>query len=233
MKLRSESREKRNNCVLALSTKLTKEGNVRMNRFKGLVSGRKSLVNLLAIAITCGSASTAFASGHGGHGGEAEGPAVVYIVGVVLNFIIFVWILYKYGKPALSKHYAQQREELLEHLDTAKKLREKAEQKLHDYEKRLNGLETEREEILARYRQQGESERDRLILEAKSQIEKMEANAKAVIAQEQHRAVKELEQEAVDLAVRLAEEKLKVRVNEDTDQRMVERLTRRLEQEAA
>lgn len=193
---------------------------------KRLSSAFLTLTTLVAILLV---ATPAFAEGHGG---EHE-IHVVYLVGVVINFLIFVFLLGKLAIPAMNKKYADQRRELVEHLDSAKKLREMAEDKLAEYQTRLDGLEHERQEILDRYHVQGETERDRLIADAKNQIEKMKINAATLIEQEQRRAIKDLEQEAVDLAVKLAEEKLVVQVSEETDARMIDQLSQILKSEAA
>lgn len=122
----------------------------------------------------------------------------------VINFLIFLGILWYFAAPKVKEYFVERRKELLADLEEAKRLRQEAEARLEEYKAKLDTLEGKREELLAEYEAQGEREKERLIEEAKSQIAKMREDAEATIDQEVKKAVSDLEKQAVDLAVEMA-----------------------------
>ena len=157
-----------------------------------------AVVTAPAIAMAAGSGGGEHAGGHAA-GFDWGGWALQMI-----NFVIFVGIIVYFAKPAAKKFFKERREELVEELEEAERMREEAEARLEEYTAKLEALENKREEMLDEYHEQGEREKERLIEEAKDQIEKMRADAEMTIEQEVRKAVSDLEAEAVDLAVEIA-----------------------------
>ncbi len=151
-------------------------------------------------------AEPAFAAAPGG--GFPWGAWVVSII----NLVIFLAIIYKFGGPKISAFFKNRRETLIHDLEVARKLREEAEARLEEFSARLDALEDERKKLLEEYHEQGEREKKRIIEEAKRQVEKMRADAEVTIEQEVKKAIADLERQVVDLAVgmteKMAQEKL-------------------------
>jgi F-type H+-transporting ATPase subunit b len=166
----------------------------------------------LCIALT---PVTAMAAG----GGEHHGFPWAHLIVSFINFGVFLGVLIKFGGPGIQAHFAARREQLKSNLEESQRLREAAQKKLDEYSERLSALETERDALLKEYRESGERERDKLIEEAKRQIEKMSQEAERAIAQETKKAIQALEKRAVLKAVELAEmqaaERLKARSAQD------------------
>lgn len=157
----------------------------------------------------------AFAAGGGG-----EFPWVSWGVSV-FNFVVFLGIIIYFAGPKIQDHFSNRREEMLADLNESKRLREEAEKKFEEYSARLEKLDEERKALLEDYHEQGEAEKDRLVSEAKKQVEKMRADAELIIQQEMRRAVSAIEEQAVDLAITLAEKQLVEKVDDNAQSRIV------------
>lgn len=148
-------------------------------------------------------------------------PWASWAVGIV-NLIIFLGIIIKFGGPGINNHFANRRRSFLSNLEEASRLRKEAEARLEEYNTRLEQLELERQRILDEYHAQGEREKQRLVEAAKKQVEKMRADAEVTIEQETKKAVAELEQQAVDLAVGMARNLAQQRIDAQNQNRLVE-----------
>jgi F-type H+-transporting ATPase subunit b len=153
-----------------------------------------------------------------GGGGDGHGFPWAHLITSFINFGIFLAIIIKFGGPKIQEHFAARREQLKANLEESQRLREAAQKKLDEYSERLTALEAEREVLLKDYREQGERERDKLIEDAKRQIEKMGADAEKAIAQETKKAIQQLERRAVLQAVELAEAAAVERLKADNAQ---------------
>ncbi len=169
---------------------------------------------LLAVTLF---ATAAFAAGGGG--GDHHGIPWKHFIGSVVNFAIFLGILYKFAWPKVQEFFKNRREELLADRAEATRLREEAQAKLDEYNDKLAALEDERQELLDEYHKQGQREKERVVEEAKRQVEKMRADAEVVIAQEVKRAIASIEAKAVEQAVSMAQkmaaERLTARTSQD------------------
>ena len=163
--------------------------------------------SLIALA-TFLAATPAFAAG--GHG---EGFPWGHWVASMINLIIFVGLIAKYAGPGLRGMFDDRREKLMADLNEAKRLREAAEAKLNEYSQRLDALDPERKQLMDDYHAQGEAEKKRLVDDAKRQVEKMRSDAELVIQQELRKAVRAIEEQAVDMALNLAETRVKEKLD--------------------
>lgn len=157
----------------------------------------------------------AFAAG-GGHDGH--GFPVPHFIATVINFLIFMGILRKYAWPKIQGHFKQRHAKLTASLNEAKRLKEEAEQTLAQYRQRLDALEDERQQLLDEYHKQGQREKERIVEDAKAQVEKMRADAKLLIEQETKKAIANIEKKAVDEALMLSKVILTERLHSKTSQ---------------
>lgn len=146
-------------------------------------------------------------------GGHEGGFPWGHFAATAFNFVIFVAVLAKLAVPGLTKMFDERREKLSADLNEAKRLREEAEAKLEEYTRRLDALDAERQQLMDDYHAQGEAEKDRLVADAKRQVEKMRSDAELVIQQELRKAVRAIETQAVDMALGLAEQRMKEKLD--------------------
>jgi F-type H+-transporting ATPase subunit b len=160
--------------------------------------------------------TAAFAAG--GDGGFPWG----HFAATAFNFVVFLGILGKFAVPALRKMFDEKREKLLVDLNEAKRLREAAEAKFEEYSRRLDALDEERRQLMDDYHAQGEAEKERIVADAKRQVEKMRSDAELVIQQELRKAVRAIEEQAVDMALGMAEQRMKEKLNTTAQNALVD-----------
>jgi F-type H+-transporting ATPase subunit b len=181
---------------------------------------KKTIVwSLTSVAVMC--PGLVWAAGGGDHG-DAHFPWAEFGASWV-NFVIFLLILWKFALPPIQKFFAERREALLANLNEAKRLREEAAAKLSEYESKLDALDVEREALLAEYKVQGERERDRIVEDAKRQVEKLRGDAELIIAQEVKKATAMLEAQAVEQAVDIARERVQKKLAVSGQDKLVTR----------
>lgn len=129
------------------------------------------------------------------------------------NLAVFLGIIFYFFGPKIQNFFHDRAEQLQGDIKEAKRLRAEAQEKLEEYQKRMDKLDDERKALMDEYHAQGEREKDKLVTDAKRQIEKMRTDAELVIKQEVRKAVASIEQQAVDMAVELARASLESKVD--------------------
>lgn len=175
----------------------------------------KNYSSLIALTILLLS-TPAYAAG--GHAGFDWG----HFAATCLNFAIFVGALVYFAGPGLKALFDGKREKLLADLDEAKHLRQAAEAKFNEYTARLDALDSERRQLLDEYHSQGEAEKNRMIEDAKRQVEKLRVDAELVIQQELRKAVRAIEEQAVDMALEMAEKRVQEKLDPSTHNALVD-----------
>jgi F-type H+-transporting ATPase subunit b len=188
------------------------------DKLKTMLVGAAAVLAVLLLA------EPAFAAG-----GGAKGFPWLNWAFSILNLIIFVFLIVKFGGSSIQDFFKNRRENLISDLKEAKRLREEAEARLEEYSAKLDALEDERKKLLDEYHEQGEREKKRIIEEAKEQVERMRRDAEVTIAQETKKAIAELETQAVDLAVEMAEDLAKKRLDGDQRDKLVDNYVGELE----
>ena len=145
--------------------------------------------------------------------GDGHGFPLPHFIATVINFLIFLAIIYKFAWTKIQDFFKTRQAQLRHSLDEAKRLREQAEATLAQYRERLDALEDERQQLLDEYHKQGQREKERIVEDAKLQVEKMRADAKLLIEQETKKAIASIEEKAVDQALGLAATLLKDRLS--------------------
>ncbi len=174
---------------------------------------------LLAVLLVLGLSSLACAAG-GGH--ADSGVLLKDFLFRVLNFGIVVALLVYFLRKPLKKGLAGRREDIEKALDEAKQAKEEAEAKFADYDRKLDQATEEIAEISASIRREGELEKQKIIANANEMAAKIEQDAEKAAALEVAKAKTELQREAVQLAVDLAEKKLKKNFTKDDDARFID-----------
>jgi len=147
----------------------------------------------------------------------------------VINFAILLFILVKFlTKP--MKEYFRQRTELIEKsLAEAREAKELAQKALKEVEEKLKLKDQEIERIISSAKQSGQAEHDSLIEQGKEMSEKIRQQARTNIEIELKNAKASLRAEASGLALKLAEKRLKERLTEEEQLKLLEESIKRLE----
>jgi F-type H+-transporting ATPase subunit b len=187
----------------------------------------RSMTSLIIVIAVC-VAQTAIVyavSEEGGHHGEDWKEWLWKIINFAILFIVLVKFL---AKP--MKNYFQKRTELIEKsLQEASEAKELAQKALAEVEEKLSLKDREIEKIIASARHAGETERDILIEQGNEMSERIGQQAKMNIDLELKDAKAALRAEASELAVKLAEKKIRETMTEAEQLKLIEESIRKLE----
>jgi F-type H+-transporting ATPase subunit b len=157
-----------------------------------------------------------------GHGEHV--PSISDLVFPVINFLLFVFILYRYVIPTVRDALRQRREKITLALEEAKRAKEEAERLRKDYEQKLAGLAAEQEKIREQALEAAERERGRIVEEARQMAERVKNEVQQIAQREVEEARRTLRQEVANQAVRMATELLQSRLMQTDHRRFVQDL---------
>jgi F-type H+-transporting ATPase subunit b len=169
----------------------------------------------------------AFASG-----GEQEAPQSLLktYAPAILNFLILVFLLAFMMKKMDIKGYFKKRTELIEQsLREAREAKELAQKALSEVEGRLKIRDEEVDEILAAAKESGDREKRRIVEEGMRLKTRIIEQMKGNIDFEVKRAKEAIKQEAVEIAMELAEKKLKDKLTQEEQVRLLEESIAKIE----
>ncbi len=144
----------------------------------------------------------------------------------LINFGIVVLLLFRFGGTPLRDGLIKRKKAIMQDIEAAATLRDEAEARLKKYQKQLSNIEQRRTELEDDYRAQFAAEKKRILDEAEEKRARMRKDAAFRVAQELRQAEADLLSEAIDGAIRAAEELVKQRVQQgDLDRLADEYLT--------
>ena len=160
----------------------------------------------------------------GGELVDHEAPAinVKKLALQLLNFGVLVFILVKFGGPAIGKALAARHQQLKADLAAAATARAEAEARLKRQEARLAALEQEIEGIRTGVKAEAEAEKARLIALAEERAKRIKEETSFVLDQQIKEAEARLRREVAQAAVDLAEQMVKKSLGPTDQQRLVD-----------
>ncbi len=201
--------------------KTSQKSEVRSQKFKKF----KSLVFHFSLFTFHFSLIFAFAAVAFGSGGGEEGAQVPIwkdYMWKIINFGILVIILLKFVKKPFQSFLRQRTETIEKTLKEARDAKELAQKALQEVEARFKTKDKEIEEILSASKRAGEVERERILEESNRLKERIFEQAKVNMEYELKHAKEAIKAEAVELALELAEKKLKEKLTKDEQERLLE-----------
>jgi len=144
------------------------------------------------------------------------------MVWTLITFGLSVFVLRRYAFGPLQDLIDQRRNAVQESMDTAEQVRAEAHRLLDEYKETLAKVRTESQEILERSRTTGEHAKAELLTAAKTQSERVLAQAHEQIERDTRAALRELTGQIAELTA-LATEKVTARsLSEADQQRLIE-----------
>jgi len=140
----------------------------------------------------------------------------------IINFLILVVVLVKFGKKPLQDYLKQRTEIIAKTLQEAKEAKEAAQKALREVEGRLKAKDAEIEAIIAASKRSGEQERDQIIEDSTRLKEQILEQAKTNIDFEVKHAKEVIKAEAVEIAMELAEKKIKENITKDDQEKLLQ-----------
>ncbi|OED48429.1 ATP F0F1 synthase subunit B [Rhodobacteraceae bacterium (ex Bugula neritina AB1)] len=156
--------------------------------------------NILALALTLGAASPAFAVGGGM---DLSNTNLV----VALAFILFIGILLFAKVPSLLAGQLDNRADgIQKELDEARALREEAQTVLASYERKQQEVQAQADQIVAAARDEAARAAEQAKADLQTSIARRLAAAEEQIASAEASAVKEVRDQAISIAVAAADQ---------------------------
>jgi F-type H+-transporting ATPase subunit b len=178
---------------------------------------RKILLALVLVTMLSG---LVYASGGEGH--ADSGALLKDFLYRIFNFAIVVGILVYFLTNPIKKGLSGRREEIEKALAEAEQVKLTAELKFAEYDRKLAAASAEIADISAAIKRDGELEKERILSSAREMATKIEQDAEKAAALEVAKARKELQSQAVQLAVDLAEGLLKKNFTSEDDTRLID-----------
>ena len=147
----------------------------------------------------------------------------------LINFAVFALIMYRLAARPLREFVKTRHLTIKNDLEEAAKLKAAAQEKLHEYEQRIAGIDKEIADLVAQVRAEAEAEKQRIVAQAAEQAKRLAADAEAQIKTELSRARARLRKEAVEAAVATAESLLREKLSADDQKKLAERFVGELE----
>ncbi|WP_240746425.1 ATP synthase F0 subunit B [Trichloromonas acetexigens] len=182
---------------------------------------KTKLTGILAGILMVATASTVLAAGGEGHHVDS-GVLLKDFLYRLFNFAVTFGLLAYFVTKPIRKGLSGRKEGIEKSLAEAKAAQEKAEAKFAEYDDKLTKASAEIDDIYAAIKREGELERERILANAREMALKIEEEAKKSAALEVAKARIELQREASDMALKVAEELLKKNFNSNDQNRLVD-----------
>jgi F-type H+-transporting ATPase subunit b len=141
---------------------------------------------------------------------------------MLLNSAVLYWLLIRFAKKPIADALKARKAGILRGMEEAGKMKKDAEARLADYEQKLANVDQEIERVRQDMRSAGQSERKRILAEAKEKRARMERDAQTLIGQELKSAREGLVSEMSRAALRSAEATLRSKVTAADQARLAE-----------
>ncbi len=179
---------------------------------------KKALVLFLLLLVL--SVGTAFASAEGAEGGGSWSPWM--LLWRVINTAALIAVLVYFLKKPMANFFSERRAQIQKDLEDAKEQRDRAERTIAEYEKKIGEMGRELDKMRDELRKAADVESEKVVANADRMAATMVESAKLAADQEVRKAKMILKNEAVGLAVELAESLIREKINEDDRKRIVE-----------
>lgn len=163
-------------------------------------------------------------------GGEEHAASIVQLVFPLINFLIFVYVLKRFGLPVVKEYLGSRRAEISSALREADEAKRRAEAAAGDYRDRLAGLEEEANKIRDELRDEGDREKARLVREAEELASRIKADADFLAEQEVKSARRELREELARTAQAAAEKLVERHLTPADERHLAEEFLRGVEE---
>lgn len=183
-----------------------------------MMKARLTLSLFLALGSVLLLASIALAASEGGSSPWTTSMLLWRVVNTVALLAVLVYFL----KKPLVNFFRERKTKIERDLVEAVELRQKAEELIKEYQRKLAGMEQELEKMRGELQKAAEGESTKVIAAAEKIALSIIESAKIAAEQEVRKAKVVLKDEAVTLAVELAESLIREKISDDDRKRIVE-----------
>jgi F-type H+-transporting ATPase subunit b len=145
------------------------------------------------------------------------------------NFLILCTLLWYFGRGPLKEHLVARRAGLAEAIAGAERRRLEAEDRHREFEEKLARIEQEMASLKQILREEGEREKERILVKAREEAQRIKNEAEFTAKQELRKAQAALREEAAALTVELAEKIIRQTITSEDQERILHDYLTRVE----
>ena len=149
---------------------------------------------------------------------------------VLLNFLILVVLLHKFGWKRLIKVLDERARRIKSDLDSAKNTREKARVTLAQYTKEMSEARKERSGLIEDGRRLAREEQQKILTQAETQSQRLAQRAQEQLTAQTNQARSKLSQQIREISASLAERILAREIDKKTHQKLVDEVLKDLKE---
>ncbi len=166
---------------------------------------------------------------HGGEKGKDRSADLRDLLYRFINFALLIIILFvAIRKSGLKDSLAGRIDEIKQRLEDLRKEKEEAEAKYQDIEKKLRDFEAKKKEIIEQFQNEGQAEKERIIVEANERAKQIVEQAELTIQQEMQSAKDRLRREVMQLAATQAQEIIAKEMTDEDQDRLISEFIERV-----
>ena len=137
----------------------------------------------------------------------------------ILSFGILLWVLYKFALPPILETLETRERKIRDSLDQAEQNRAAAEQRLKEYEAKLQVAAKEVETILSEAKQKAQRLLDENEQRLRAESQRIKEEATQDIERERRKAIQDVKIQTAELAILVAEKVISRSLSDDDHQR--------------
>jgi len=139
-----------------------------------------------------------------------------------LNIIILTVVLVKLLYKPVKKYMADRSKRIHDEIESAHKLREEALELREQYEKMIQDIEQEREEILTQAHKKAVERSDQLLFDARHEADAMYSRALTELETERENITNDVKKQIVEISVLMASRFVEVSIDRETQDRYID-----------
>jgi len=147
----------------------------------------------------------------------------------VMNFSLLALVLFFLLKKPASKALGDRIKSIKEQINDLEQKKGEAEKELERFNQKLSLLEKEAEEIVEKYKQQGEEARAKIIKEAEAAAGKLQDQARKNMDYELEEASKKLQGDILEKALAKAELMIQEQISKEDQDRLIDEYLQKVE----
>lgn len=191
-----------------------------------MIAWKSAFPALFACVVCVLAASVAEASGAAE---KSQAEVVRETLWQAFNLVLILALMIYFGRKPISDFFTSRRQGIQTQLSQAAELLSQAEHRNSELQRRLVDLSAELDSIRESSSRRAEEEALRILAEARATADRIRRDAQTAVDQELRRAQAKLREEAADLALELAAQKLQSGVTESDRDRLVDEFITRVQ----
>jgi F-type H+-transporting ATPase subunit b len=143
------------------------------------------------------------------------------IIWTLVVFGILLFVLWRWGFPALVKSVEERERRIQKQLEDAEKANAEAQRLLEEHRKQIAAARNEAQEILAKAKSVAQKERETLLAKAREEYDALLSRARKDIDAEKEKAIQALRREAVELSIAAASRVIEANLDTEANRKLV------------